>query len=335
MNMNMNKKTLLIIAGILIALVVIILIALVILENKKEKVTMSFSNIVQNEKQNPENEEEENNTVETNTTNTVKPEKEVTISEVKTTDGGKIPVPSNFNYIEGDSASGAVISDESGNEFVWVPVEDFNTYERQMFLHNGESGETEISLDDTNIRDINSYNDEFDDSIRNYNGFYVARYEAGKGNDNQVISQKDAIVWTGVTWENARELSLTMYEENDAFQTDLINSYAWDTICNWLRNSGVDIDDSTSTGNYQNNVNHQDKIVTSGSNENWKTNNIYDMAGNAWEYTTEEYGDHEKYHIGRGGGYWNEGHVYPISCRGQSEDNANLAIGFRVVMYLK
>lgn len=126
-----------------------------------------------------------------------------------------------------------------------------------------------------------------------------------------------------------------MYSENDYFQTDLINSYAWDTTCIWLRNTGINIDDSTDDGNYQNNVNHQNKIVATGSNEKWKTNNIYDMAGNAWEYTTEEYGEHEKFHMGRGGGYWNEGHVYPISSRGQSEDNANLAIGFRVVMYLK
>lgn len=335
MNMNMNKKVILLIAGILIALVVIILVTIVILENKSDKVTMSFNNIVQNETPNEEEEEEENNTIDTNTTNTITSKKEITINEVKTTDGGKIPVPSNFNYIEGDSASGAVIADEDGNEFVWVPIEDFNTYQRQMFLHNGESGETETSLEEENIRDINSYNDEFDDSIRNYKGFYVARYEAGKSSEDQVISQKGAIVWTGVNWEKARELSLTMYEENDAFQTDLINSYAWDTICNWLRNYGVDIDDSTSTGNYQNNVDQQGKIVTSGSNENWKTNNIYDMAGNAWEYTTEEYGEHEKFHMGRGGGYWNEGHVYPISSRGQSDDNANLAIGFRVVMYLK
>lgn len=337
MNMNMNKKMILIITGILIILVIIILVAIIILENKPNKKVMNFSAESQNETSSEEDDEEEN-TITENITNTVEEPNEdekITISEIKTSDGGKIPVPSNFKYIEGDSATGAVIADESGNEFVWIPVEDFNNYQRQMFIHNGESGDTESSLEEENIRDINSYNEEFDDSIRNYHGFYVARYEAGKNSENEVISQKDSIVWTGVSWENARNLSLTMYNENDAFQTDLINSYAWDTICNWLRNSGIDIDDSTSTGNYQNNGDHQNKIVNSGSNENWKTNNIYDMAGNAWEYTTEEFGEHEKYHMGRGGGYWNEGNVYPISSRGQSDDGANLAIGFRVVMYLK
>ena len=53
------------------------------------------------------------------------------------------------------------------------------------------------------------------------------------------------------------------------------------------------------------------------------------------EYTTEQYGDHEKYHMGRGGGFWNYGNLYPISTRATSEDSADLNIGFRVVMYLK
>lgn len=126
-----------------------------------------------------------------------------------------------------------------------------------------------------------------------------------------------------------------MYDENDYFQTDLINSYAWDSICNWMRNTGTNIDDSTPYGNYQNSSDGLNRVVETGSNERWKINNIYDMAGNAWEYTTEEYGEHEKYHMGRGGGYWNYGNLYPISTRATSEDSSDLNIGFRVVMYLK
>ena len=41
-------------------------------------------------------------------------------------------------------------------------------------------------------------------------------------------------------------------------------------------------------------------------------------------------------HIGRGGGYNTGGDTYPISSRATSEeDSPNLAISFRVVMYLK
>ncbi len=341
MNMNMNQKMIVTILGILIALVLIILIAIIVLENTNSKKVMNFSNVAQVENKNEVNEDPEENTVENKIENKVEnttedPDK-ITgeIEEIETEDGGKIPVPPTFEYIEGSSTEGAVIADEDGNEFVWIPVGNINNYQRQLFLHNGEGGNSESTLEEENIRDINAYNEEFDDSIRNYGGFYIARFEAGKGEEDKLVSKKDELVWTGVTWEKARDLSLNMYKENDFFQTDLVNSYAWDTICTWLRNCGINIDDSTEIGNYQNNVDNQKKIVATGSNEKWKTNNIYDMAGNAWEYTTEECGEHEKYHMGRGGGFWNEGHVYPISSRGQSEDNANLAIGFRVVMYLK
>ena len=336
MNMNMNQKMVAIALSVLIALVVIILVVIVVLENTNAKKTMNFANITTEENTTKIEDKPEENKIEVENKIEDKPKK-ITgeIVEVETEDGGIIPVPPTFEYIEGESSKGAVISDKDGNEFVWIPVENINDYQRQMFIHNGENGETETTLEDENIRDINAYNDEFDDSIRNYKGFYIARYEAGKDANNKLVSKKGELVWAGITWKNARDLSLDMYSKNDYFQTDLVNSYAWDTTCIWLRNCFINVDDSSDTGNYQNNVNHQNKIVATGSNEMWKTNNIYDMAGNAWEYTTEEYGEHEKYHMGRGGGYWNEGHVYPISSRGQSEDNANLAIGFRVVMYLK
>ena len=186
------------------------------------------------------------------------------------------------------------------------------------------------------MNDINSYNSDFDKSVEKYNGFYIARFEAGKEDDNDLpVSKANVLPWTQVVWEKAKKLSSSMYIENDYFQTDLVNSYAWDTTCIWMEKAEINVDDSTVYGNYQNSSDGLNKVVETGSNDRWKINNIYDMGGNAWEYTTEEYGDHEKYHIGRGGGYWNSGDTYPISTRGTSEDVADLNIGFRVVMYLK
>ncbi len=333
--MNMNHKLIPIIISILVVAVIIVLVLIVVLANRTPKKKITFANNTDSNTVAQQNEVEQEN--ETQDTENKTGEGTVTgeIEEVETEDGGIIPVPPTFHYIEGASESGAVIEDENGNQFVWVPVGDYNNYQRQMFLHNGEGGNTISSLEDEKIRDVNSYNEDFDDSVRNYGGFYIGRYEAGKNQQDQIVSKAGELAWTGVTWEKARELSLNMYSENDFFETDLINSYAWDTTCTWLRNTGTNIDDSTDIGNYQNNNDSQNKIVATGSSENWKTNNIYDMAGNAWEYTTEEFGEHERYHMGRGGGYWNEGDMYPISSRGQSDDSANLAIGFRVVMYLK
>ena len=209
------------ILGILIALVLIILIAIIVLENTNSKKVMNFSNVAQVENKNEVNEDPEENTVENKIENKVEnttedPDK-ITgeIEEIETEDGGKIPVPPTFEYIEGSSAEGAVIADEDGNEFVWIPVGNINNYQRQLFLHNGEGGNSESTLEEENIRDINAYNEEFDDSIRNYGGFYIARFEAGKGEEDKLVSKKDELVWTGVTWEKARDLSLNMYKEND------------------------------------------------------------------------------------------------------------------------
>ena len=163
-------------------------------------------------------------------------------------------------------------------------------------------------------------------------------YEAGKetkNNKSKAVSKAGVLPWTQIVWEEARKASQEMYDENNCFQTDLVNSYAWDTVCNWLRQTGTNIDDSVEYGNYQNSPNGLRKVVESASNDRWQTNNIYDMAGNVWEYTTEESGEHEKYHVGRGGGHWNDGDKYPISSRAETSDGSNLDVGFRVVLYLK
>lgn len=337
MNMNMNRKIFIIAGTVLIVLILIILIVIVALNGQNEQKTIQFDlnntnnatntvvdNIIDNEVENKIDETSDN-------------QYEITgeITYVETSDGGKIPVPPTFEYVEGDSQTGAVIKDKNDNEFVWVPVNDASSYKTQIFVNNGEGITTE-DIENLNLKDINSYNQEYDDSIMNYKGFYVARYEAGREDDDNVpVSKKGVVPWTRIVWEKAKDISTKMYSENDYFQTDLINSYAWDTICNWMRGTGTNIDDSTNYGNYQNSRDGLNKVVETGSNDRWKINNIYDMAGNVWEYTTEEYGEHEKYHIGRGGGYWNYGNLYPISTRGTSEDASDLNIGFRVVMYLK
>lgn len=338
MNMDMKKKIFWTVIISISVIIVLLLVAILILNNKKETRPYNSTTNTTNTVEEPEDENE--NSV-GNTTPDERKDIEGDITYETTSDGGSIPVPPTFKYVEGDSQSGAVIEDEDGNQFVWVPVSDYNSYHRQYFINNGEENDkndSEKSFEDEKIYDINAYNNDFDDSIRNYKGFYIARYEAGKERSNGklvLVSKPNVLPWTQIVWEEARKQSLNMYKENEAFQTDLVNSYAWDTICNWLRDCGYNIDDSVEYGNYQNSTNGTKKVMETASNDRWKTNNIYDMAGNAWEYTTEEYGEHDKKHIGRGGDYLNDGDKYPISSRAVSSDESNLDVGFRVVLYLK
>ncbi len=348
--MNVNKKPFIIIGAVTIALIILILILVLVLGDKPKVENINYvvgqddsnniSNSTLNEVNNAVN-SDTNEVDENNTTNEINPnpENQITgeITYAQADDNVKIPIPPKFHFVEGGTKNGAVIEDDSGNQFVWIPVNNISSYARQIFVNNGE-GVSREDIEKLNLKDVNSYNQEFNDSVMTYKGFYVARFEAGKEENVETpVSKKGVSAWTQVVWQKARDLAMNMYVTNDYFQTDLINSYAWDTICNWVRNSGtgINIDDSTSYGNYQNSIDGLNRASITGGSERWKTNNIYDMAGNVWEYTTEEYGDHEKYHIGRGGGYWNYGNLYPISTRATSEDSSDFNIGFRVVMYLK
>lgn len=343
----MSKKIFFITIGSLAALVILLLAGIIILNGQKETrvyngTIMSRGNENKTTEDNTTNNENQVTNTDDNTVASPKPDENEQNTYARTEDGNTIPIPPNFKYVTGNSDTGAVIEDEDGNQFVWVPVPDYNSYYRQLFLNNGETTSNKkdatATLEEYNLRDINAYNEEFDDSIRNYKGFYIARYEAGKetkNNKSKAVSKAGVLPWTQIVWEEARKASQEMYDENNCFQTDLVNSYAWDTVCNWLRQTGTNIDDSVEYGNYQNSPNGLRKVVESASNDRWQTNNIYDMAGNVWEYTTEESGEHEKYHVGRGGGHWNDGDKYPISSRAETSDGSNLDVGFRVVLYLK
>ena len=72
---------------------------------------------------------------------------------------------------------------------------------------------------------------------------------------------------------------------------------------------------------------------TAGFNENWKVKNIYDLAGNVWEWTSEAY---SSISISRGGSYDYGGSDFPVSCRDRdSASGANGVTGFRLRLYIK
>ena len=59
-----------------------------------------------------------------------------------------MPLPNDFNYVGGDKTSGLVISDapgddldntKQGNQFVWIPVDDYSKFQRQLDYYGGET----------------------------------------------------------------------------------------------------------------------------------------------------------------------------------------------------
>lgn len=75
-------------------------------------------------------------------------------------------------------------------------------------------------------------------------------------------------------------------------------------------------------------------ILTTGAHTDFSKQNIYDLAGNVWEWTLENYpysGGHCTY---RGGGFYNEGNFFPTSYRGYDTTTyTDCDLSFRVALY--
>ena len=217
------------------------------------------------------------------------------ITEV-TEDG--VPIPKGFTYKEGTKVTGVVIEDEIHNEFVWIPSTE-EEYERDTnFLGNV----TPVG-EDTILSGLDETLD-----IKKYGGFYIGRYETttsdgAEGTKTNVervpTCQKGKIVWTNISYTNAKKSSEKMYIGNNlSVQSGLLTGKAWDRTCHWIKNdvekinSSSSLNDSRYYGNYKNsespaNIMGYGIKQVAGSSEKWKVKNIYDIAGNVFELTNE------------------------------------------------
>lgn len=178
-------------------------------------------------------------------------------------------VPNGFNKLETDTASwsvdesgvpkgwndGLVIEDSIGNQFVWIPVKN---------IDNTDILEELRLLSDSEINDID---ENVKEQVKEYGGFYVARYEAGvpnsmqnnltniSGTTNDIegipVSKKDRLPWNYITLKNAKLNAQNMYS-NSAVKSDLITVAHSLYITRWLIESGYNIDESEKFGNFVN-----------------------------------------------------------------------------------
>ena len=360
--------------------------------------------------------------------------------------GGVVPIPSGFYYVGGTAKSGTVISDNladkdkykgqelvgtdlSGNQFVFIPVNGIDLKYEQDHKYDGKY---EYAYT-TELSGYTSQSDWSDDSgestsVKNYGGFFIGRYEAGYPDEikeGTIVKTKDSatgkvpvskarvVSWNLVSQTVAKTASESMYNTDDSkVKSKLVDSYAWDTTCKWLKNSGVIKEDSagrinsTDYGNYINSafsipkgtlyvkhlylakqkdgvstdwyfrkgetgkysydiVNDEDGMkvgekkdetvpenatkpegaedaasnyytadgrieIATGSSDNTRTNNIYDLAGNMWEWTAEIY---STYRVHRGGSAIISTADYPASYRNNNNaGNTNYNLGFRSVL---
>ena len=271
---------------------------------------------------------------------------------------------------------GIVIEDEKGNQFVWIPVkreEDFKTYRgyENGKLLDDSSFETYHEPYNARKEAYEDYYQEYEkmkESVIKYHGFYVGRYEAGttatngSGIRGELVIKKGSNVYNNICYasgyallydeeDGAVEVARGMYNKKrgDSVTSNLMYGVQWDAVMQFIDIKYKDEDgtltsfvaDSTGKGNYSDDENTGTPALT-GSREEYKQKNIYDLAGNVWEWTMEAF-DYDSRTI-RGGGYQNHTSGSDFECTGitapasirrwlsQPDQNAN--IGFRVALYL-
>ena len=256
-----------------------------------------------------------------------------------------VPVPKGFTYKEGTKDTGLVIHDEKGNEFVWVPA-TVSTYIKDTSFPSYNN--IKPTGDDTLPNGITNETTD----VKKYGGFYIGRYEAGvpenqssiDGKSNSTsdvkgvpVSKKDATVWSNINYTNAKANAESMIN-NEYVQTGLLTGTAWDTVCHWIK-SDDELKDSRTYGNYNNseapaNVKGYGTKQVAGYSDKWMVKNIYDLAGNVWEWNSEALAPG---FIHRGGSYYNGGGDCPVSYRYSdgAYSNTNVTIGFRPRLYIK
>ena len=299
----------------------------------KDKVSVVEGNLVKNNSKVNSDEKKWFNEVIGNTSN-VKEEWQDTIASVKY----GVPIPKGFDYVTGTKDTGLVIKDDNDNEFVWVPATESTYIKDTSFPGYTPTGDDTLP---------NGITDETADVVK-YGGFYIGRYEAGVPENQSSIdgesystsnvegtpvSKKGAIVWTYINYTNSKASAESMIS-NEYVQTGLLTGKAWDTTCHWIEDSLKSINESANLTNSGYYGNYSGTKRTAGFSENWKVKNIYDLAGNVHEWTSEA---NSFSFIVRGGGYNNGGSDCPVSYR-CDEFNAsytNDLLGFRPRLYIK
>lgn len=298
-----------------------------------------------------------------------------------------VKIPEGFYYVGGTKEEGIVISDNiedlgkgtshevaqnlKGNQFVWVPVENKEDFNRYGGYYEGKLQNIQDYYEPA--QNNNGYeSEEFEynkmkSSVLKYGGFYVGRYETGTDSETQrtsssglsdkAIIKQGVYVYNNIGWSNSDNManekggavqkSKEFSSENGytSVTSTLIYGIQWDAIMQWIdpaykKQDGTltsFVANSTGKGNYNEseNVNEwKGQVARTGSSIDYSVKNIYDLAGNVSEWTMESYRDSRR--INRGSDYeHNNGKDDPASVRYNNLPSAKGdVVGFRIALYL-
>ena len=289
--------------------------------------------------------------------------------------GNQVVVPAGFEVVNPNDnvEDGIVVRDKThtntaGSEFVWIPVGNVKTknkgtinieLNRYTFDENGnetKQGTNKINYcytEDTAANHDSSYRNTIAKDIEDFkskaesssHGYYIGRYEArtatSRSDDidelTQITTKPNNYVYNYVTQQQAATLSRGMYT-GTPFESDLMNSYAWDTATLFLQTIDNRTTAKTKKYSMQNSLN-TGSLANKGTNnleeasKKDKICNVYDMASNCWEWSTETNSISSSACTQRGGKF---DYSYPYTS---NRNNSTMAYGgydgsFRPLLYL-
>ena len=206
----------------------------------------------------------------------------------------------------------------------------------------------------------------FKTSVEENGGYYIARYEAGvtsntafsaedmldewtapndtwtayDGDSSDIVIKSGEKVWNYVTQKKASELCINLKTSNGYTDvtSDLVNSYAWDTAIVFIQKCGTDNNyanqlGTSTTPDNPSNLGEAKLAQGNGKDKADTQCNIYDMAGNCVEWTTETSSVSDSPCVNRGGFY-----VHGNLCTSDRffavPTSANVYGAFRPLLYL-
>lgn len=214
---------------------------------------------------------------------------------------------------------------------------------------NGKSNSTATNTTARGIVENGSYNGikAFVESVRENKGYYVARYEAtyklnGKAGSIQSTSTTEYLalnsapttrsegdLWNFISQGEAATACYDLYPEK--INSDLMNSYAWDTAILYIQTMG--------NTNYSNaNRGSNTSLMNTGTTADEKCK-INDMAGNLNEWTTEYSNqkntsrDYAYPCVLRGGSFNDDGSFHTMSRKNRDAKMNYKSFCFRPILY--
>ena len=260
-----------------------------------------------------------------------------------------------------EETNGVVVAPNSN----WMPKSSSRVREPSaVSSYDTSSNLSQVnSILNTNYADASSFEKELQnqynvmvEKVKNAGGFWVGRYETTNMNTNQVASKKgttrgiDHVTWYRMYARQSLYSNEVLKNVNTNIQTTKTSSMIWgsqyDQIMIWMKNVENDqektrgkyyVTNGAGKGNYGTisgvtNDNYSE-VAPTGSQDAYRVKNIYDLAGNVYEWSLEASDHYHRVH--RGGCYstTDADSTRPVYRSGCPPTTSYSSVGSRLTLY--